>query len=69
MSGESIALTDRQKEVLTLIADGLSNKEIARALFIETKTVEVHAATVKKKLKGRNRAHVAVLAIRLGLVA
>ncbi|MGH9906856.1 MAG: response regulator transcription factor, partial [Pyrinomonadaceae bacterium] len=54
--GKSIAnLTDREAEVLRLIAWGYSNKEIAARLELSVKTVEVHKANAMKKLGMRSR--------------
>ena len=50
------SLTDRQREILQLIAEGKSTKEIASTLFISIKTVEVHRARVMEKLGARNTA-------------
>ncbi len=62
------ALTDRELEVLRLIAGGWSNQEIADALFISRKTASVHASHIYDKLGTGNRAEAAAVARRLGLV-
>lgn len=54
-AGQSAQLTDRQKEVLRLMAAGRSNKEIARQLCIAEGTVKVHVAAAFKHLKVHNR--------------
>jgi two-component system nitrate/nitrite response regulator NarL len=55
-------LSDRQREVTLLVAEGLSNKEIARRLEISDGTVKVHLQHIYSKLGIRNRTTLAVLA-------
>jgi DNA-binding NarL/FixJ family response regulator len=59
-------LSTREKEVLTLLAEGKSSKEIADLLFISTRTVEHHRASINKKLKIRNLVDLVKYAIRKG---
>jgi DNA-binding NarL/FixJ family response regulator len=54
-------LTSRQKEVLSLMAEGYSNKEIARSLEIAEATTKIHAAAILRELGVRNRTEAAVL--------
>jgi len=61
-------LSDREREVLVLIAKGRSNKEIAAALGISENTVKVHATRVFEKLKVADRLEAATAAIQLGIV-
>ncbi len=61
-------LSAREQEVLALLADGLRNTEIARALFLSTRTVEHHVAAVLRKLGVPNRAEAARYARRNGVV-
>ncbi len=61
-------LTNRQVEVLALMADGLSNSEIADRLFISPKTVDHHVGAVLAKLDAGTRAEAASIAIHSGLI-
>lgn len=62
------SLTEREAEVLRLVAQARSNAEIARALFIGEATVKTHVSNVLLKLNARDRVHAAVLAHQHGLV-
>jgi len=65
---EPSALTPREREVLALVADGRTNGEIARRLFISTKTVSVHVSNILGKLGAAGRTEAAAIARRRGLV-
>lgn len=61
-------LTERETEVLRLVAQGKSNKEIAYALTIGEKTVKAHVSSILAKLKLQSRTQAALYATRLGIV-
>jgi len=62
-------LTDREREVLALVARGLSNGEIATALYISPATAKTHVSRVMMKLGARDRAQLVVTAYETGLVS
>ena len=62
------ALTERETEVLRLLAQGQANKEIARALDIGEKTVKTHVSNILSKLGVPSRTQAALYAVRIGLV-
>lgn len=61
-------LTPREREILTLIAEGLSNREIAERLVLSLSTVQTHYAHIMEKLNLHNRAALIKYAIRRGLI-
>jgi NarL family two-component system response regulator LiaR len=63
-----IELTEREREVLTLLAKGLSNKEIARQLSRSPFTVRHHVSQLIEKLGAANRAEVAAIGVQRGLI-
>ena len=60
-------LTNREEEVLRLVATGASNKEISQQLFISELTVKMHLASIFRKLQVNDRTKAAVLALKAGL--
>ena len=61
-------LTDREREVLVLVAEGRSTREIAEALSVSTKTVDTHRAAIAHKLGLHSQAELIKYAIREGLI-
>jgi DNA-binding NarL/FixJ family response regulator len=66
---QSATLTPREREVLRLIVEGLTNKEIAARLQISAATAKNHVLHIANKLGASDRTQAAVAAIRLGLLA
>lgn len=65
---ERPTLTEREREVLRLVAEGLSNKEVAAALGLSPRTVQTHLQHVMHKLGAASRVDAVVRGLRLGLV-
>lgn len=65
--GRGNALTEREREVLGLISDGRSNREIARALVLSEKTVKTHVSNILMKLDLADRTQAALWAVRNGM--
>jgi DNA-binding NarL/FixJ family response regulator len=61
-------LTDREREVMTLAAEGLTNEEIAERLFVSPATAKTHVSRAMVKLGARDRAQLVVFAYEAGLV-
>jgi DNA-binding CsgD family transcriptional regulator len=64
-----VDLTERELQVLRGMADGKSNAEIGRELFVSEDTVKTHARRLFRKLGARDRAHAVAAAFRAGLVS
>ncbi|WP_448317879.1 response regulator [Streptomyces sp. CO7] len=62
--GRGGTLTDRERDVLGLIADGRSNREIARSLYLSEKTVKTHVSNILMKLDVSDRTQAALWAVR-----
>ncbi|WP_199431431.1 response regulator transcription factor [Qaidamihabitans albus] len=62
------ALTEREREVLTLVAEGLSNDEIAQRLVLSPATAKTHVSRIMAKLRVRDRAQLVVLAYESAMV-
>jgi len=62
------ALTDREREVVSLVAGGLSNEEIAAKLIVSPATAKTHVSRAMLKLRARDRAQLVVIAYETGLV-
>jgi pimeloyl-ACP methyl ester carboxylesterase/DNA-binding CsgD family transcriptional regulator len=69
VNAEDLGLTPREREVLRLVARGLTNRQIAAALLISVKTAGVHVSNILTKLGVGRRAEAAAIAERLGLLA
>jgi DNA-binding NarL/FixJ family response regulator len=66
--GRLAALTDREREVLALVAEGLSNDDIAQRLIVSPQTVKTHINRTMAKLGAHDRAQLVVIAYQSGLV-
>ena len=62
-------LTSREKEVLQLLAEGRTNKEVAITLELGLSTVETHRANLMQKLNLHNTAEIVLYAVRKGIIA
>ena len=67
-AAEAAVLTPREAEILALVAEGRSNGEIGKQLFISTKTVSVHVSNILAKLDAASRTEAAAVARRRGLL-
>ncbi len=62
------ALTERERDVLSLIAQGMNNRDIAGALYLSEGTVKNYVSTIMAKLHANDRTQVVVRALREGIV-
>lgn len=61
------SLTQRETDILALLAEGKSNRDISRALFLSEKTVKAHLAAIFRKLSVTNRTQAAMAAVSMGI--
>ena len=61
-------ISNREKQILGLVANGMTADEIACSLHLSIDTVETHKKNAVKKLKARNTAHAVAMAVRAGLI-
>lgn len=61
------SLTQRETDILALLAEGMSNRDISRSLFLSEKTVKAHLAAVFRKLGVTNRTQAAMAAVSMGI--
>ncbi len=66
--GHILPLTDRQKGIAQLLADGFENKEIAYKLKISEGTVKNHVQDIKERLGGMSRANIVAIGLREGFI-
>lgn len=66
---EAVNISDRENEVITMIAEGLTNGKIAEKLFISAHTVNTHRKNIMQKLGVRNTAAIVMYAVKTGLVS
>ncbi|WP_443083952.1 helix-turn-helix domain-containing protein [Verrucosispora sp. WMMA2121] len=66
--GGKASITERENDILRLLAEGLSNQEIAERLLITRATVNTHVLSLLRKLSARNRTHAVVKAYRLHIL-
>lgn len=69
MEGLAAPLTGRETQILTLVAEGNSNKEIARILEISQQTIKNHVSSILRKLNVNDRAHAVALALHKGWIS
>jgi DNA-binding CsgD family transcriptional regulator len=62
-------LSDREREVLTLISRGMTSAEVASRLYLSPETVRTHARNILAALGARSRAHAVALALRDGMIS
>ena len=69
LDGIAAPLTKRETEILTYVAEGNSNKEIARILSISEQTIKNHVSAILRKLNANDRAHAVTLALHSGWIS
>jgi len=63
-----LSLTNREQQVLELVASGYSSKQIASQIGIAPRTVDGHVETVRLKMRARNKTHMVTQAVQAGLL-
>ena len=66
---DAVALSRREKEILTLIAEGLTNSKIAEMLFLSSHTITTHRKNIMSKLGVKNTAGIVMYAVKSGIVS
>ena len=69
INGRPPRLTDRQRQLVAYMAEGLTNEEIAERMFISVNTVKTHMSRVALVLDTNNRTQMVALALRCGLIS
>jgi DNA-binding NarL/FixJ family response regulator len=69
MEGVAAPLTKRETQILTYVAEGNTNKEIAHILSISEQTIKNHVSAILRKLNANDRAHAVALALRGGWIS
>ena len=67
-AGATLELTRRERQVLQLVADGLANREVGRALYVTEDTVKTHIRNILAKVGATSRANAVAIGIRAGLI-
>jgi DNA-binding NarL/FixJ family response regulator len=62
-------LSQRELDVLQLVLQGYTNKEIAEVLIVSAETIKTHMSNILSKLNAKDRTHAAVIGLRHGLVS
>ena len=65
---DTVAITKRESEILALLADGLTGREIATWLHVSNHTIESHRKNMMVKMGARNTVHLVVKAVRMGII-
>ena len=65
---EGISLSEREIEIIKLISDGLTNKEIADKLYLSTHTVNTHRKNIMHKLNIKNTAGIVIYAVKENII-
>ena len=66
---EKVTLTDKEKQILDYVCQGLTNAEIAEMLSLSSKTIEGYKTKLLNKIKAKNSAHLVMQAAKKGLIA